>query len=57
MNYDLLSVGGEIGEDKNGGDRGSFVCSGSGSGSVIVQPPHCVIVTPVQDFVHCISII
>ena len=48
-NYDLLSVGGKVGADKNGGDGGSF--GGGGSGSVIIRPPHCVTETSVHGCV------
>ena len=47
--YFLLSVGGKVGADKNGGDGGSF--GGGGSGSVIIRPPHCVTETSVHGCV------
>ena len=56
LNYILISVGGEVGADKNGGDKGSDN-SGGVCGSVSIRPPHCVTATPVQGFVDCIFII
>ena len=55
MNYDLLSVGGEIGEDKNGGDRRRF---GDGRiSSVSIRPTDYVKLTPMHGFVYCIFIV
>ena len=49
--YLLLSIRGKVGADKNGGDGGSANGSrGSRSGSVSVQPPHCVTLIPVNGF-------
>ena len=37
-NYVLISAGGKVGAENNGGDGRSF--GSGGSGSVIVRPPH-----------------
>ena len=52
-NYVLLSIGGKVGADNNGGDGGSAyngVGGGGGGGCTSVQFPHCMTVTPMHSF-------
>ena len=55
LNYVLISVGGDVGAEKNGRDGGRF--DGGVSGSFVIQPPNFVTVTPVHSFAYCILII
>ena len=56
LNIVLLSVRGEVGADKNGGDKGS-TNSGRGCGSVSIRPLHCVKLTLTNGFVYCTLLI